>query len=38
MESGARLSVLVVNIDELTDEGYMALDTELQVELEALLG
>ena len=39
MESGAAiLVVVVVGIDELSDEGYRALELELRGELEGLLG
>ena len=38
IESGARVSAVVESIDDLTDEGYLALGEELRAELEALLG
>ena len=37
MEGGATISVVVVSIDTLSDEGYRALELELREELEALL-
>ena len=36
MEGGATISVVVVGIDELSDEGYRALDEELRGELEGM--
>ena len=37
MESGAKVSVVVVSLDGLMGDDYMALDVELQAELEGLL-
>ena len=37
MEGGAMISVVVVGIDDLTEEGYRALEPELRGELEGLL-
>ena len=37
MEGGAMISVVVVGIDDLSDEGYRKLEPELREELEALL-
>ena len=37
MESGARIAAVVVSVDDLTDQGFAALDAELQRELEGLL-
>ena len=37
IETGAMINVTVVSVDDLTDEGYMALDEELRADLEGLL-
>ena len=38
MEGGATISVVVVSIDTLSDEGYRVLEPELREELEGVLG